>query len=372
MSQKSLPFKYRPKRLEDVCGQEHVVISLENCFKRKNVPNVFLFSGQFGSGKTTMARIVAAMLNCEKGPTIEPCGKCLACKKIQAGTSIDIQEIDAATNRGIDKIRSLKEFAKYAPVEMRNKVIILDECHMLTQEANNSLLKLLEEPPDNLYIFLCTTEPREMLSTIHSRCQRFDFRKLEPMQIYEYIKDICEKEKIDYEEEALKVIAKISDGSMRDALKNIESLRNYCDDKLIEEKCYKLFGIPSLAFSFKLVSKIISNKFTEGILLIDEFASKGIDPAIMIKEISSYLRDLMVLKVSQDASLVSYSGPVLKKIKSQANEVNPVALLKIMKLFEEALSLTVYNLQPKHVLEKVFVESSIVYFGEINKEAKPQ
>lgn len=370
MSNKSLPRKYRPQNLSEVCGQEHVTTSLINCFKRKNIPNVFLFSGQFGAGKTTTARIVSSMLNCENGPTISPCGKCLNCKKIYEGTSIDIQEIDSATNRGIDKIRSLKEFAKYAPVEMRNKIIILDECHQLTSEANDSLLKLLEEPPSNLYIFLCTTEPREMISTIHSRCQRYDFRKIDPMQIYEYIVGICKKEEIKYEEEALKVIAKISDGSMRDALKNIESLRNYCEDTLLEEKCYKLFGIPDLAFSFKFVNKVMSRKFTEGIILIDEFCSKGVDPAIMIKEVSSYLRDLMVLKVSQDQSLVTYSGPVLEKIKDQANRVNVIALLKMMKLFEKAMSATVYNLQPKHIFEKVFVESAILYYNEEKKTEK--
>jgi len=370
MSYRALPLKYRPRKLSDVCGQEPVVTSLINCFNRKNIPNVFLFTGQYGSGKTTTARIAVSMLNCEKGVSIDPCGECMACKKIQNGVSIDVQEIDAATNRGIGDIRSLKESSRYAPVEMRYKAIILDECHQLTSEANNSLLKLLEEPPENLYIFLCTTEPREILPTIHSRCQRYDFKKLDPMVIYEYIKGICDREGLEYEDEALKVIAKMSNGSLRDAIKNIESLRNYCDDKLLKEKCYRLFGVPELAFSYKFVAKIMSKKFTEGFLLINEFTSKGVSPVLMIKELSSYLRDLMVLRVSKEDSLVTYSGPVLEKIRDQANNINSIALMKIMKLFENALSLTDYNIQPSHLLEKVFVESVIVYVEEEMKNEK--
>lgn len=364
MEYKTLPIKYRPRKLEDVCGQEHIIVSIKNFFERKQIPNVFLFTGQYGSGKTTMARLVTAMLNCERGVTTDPCGECIFCKKIQSGASIDIQEIDAATNRGIDRIRALKEFARYGTSEMRYKVITLDECHQLTEEANNSLLKLLEEPPSNMYIFLCTTEPRQVLPTIHSRCQRYDFKKLLPAQIFLHIKGICDKENIKYEEESLRIISKISNGSMRDALRNVESLRNFCNSELDVESCYKLFGVPSSMFSFDIVEKIINKKTTEGMIMINQSEEVGTDVSLMIKDISQHLRDLLVLKTCKTDSLVHVFGGTMEKLRDQASRIDVVGLLKIMKIFEDAMSLTVYNLQPKHVLEKAFIESIIIYYQE--------
>lgn len=369
MEYKTLPIKYRPKKMDELCGQEPIVTSIKNFFERKQIPNVFLFTGQYGSGKTTVARIITAMLNCEKGVTDNPCGECIFCKKIQNGASIDIQEIDAATNRGIDRIRALKEFARYGASEMRHKVVILDECHQLTEEANNSLLKLLEEPPADMYIFLCTTEPRQVLPTIHSRCQRYDFKKLLPAQIYSHIKKICDEEGLQYEDESLRVVSKISDGSMRDALRNIESLRNYCSDKLDVKSCYKLFGVPDSMFAFDMVEKIIRKKTTEGMLLINQSEEVGTDVSLMIKDISRHLRDLLVLRTCKTDSLVHAFGGTMEKLKDQANRVDVVGLLKVMKIFEDAMSITVYNLQPKHVLEKAFIESVIAYYQEEKKKA---
>ncbi|MFW5890605.1 MAG: polymorphic toxin-type HINT domain-containing protein [bacterium] len=511
MEYKTLPIKYRPRKLTDLCGQEHIITSIKNFFKRQQIPNVFLFTGQYGSGKTTTARLVTSMLNCEKGVTIEPCGECAFCNKTKNGSSIDIQEIDAATYRGIDKIRALKEFARYGTSEMRYKIIILDEClgknskidtehglmgiedivlhkkevnvksyneqtdkieykpitnwfvnsgkqinklsfessgiiyasdghlintpdrgyvkvselsigdfvfrigtnedtsiiterilekkktsfenktydievadnhnyfvsgtlvhncHQLTGEANNSLLKLLEEPPSNMYIFLCTTEPRQVLPTIHSRCQRFDFKKLLPAQIYSHIKNICEQEEMNFEDETLRIISKISNGSMRDALRNVEALRNYCDENLDVKSCYKLFGVPDSMFAFDMVDKIIKRKTTEGMLLINQSEEVGTDINLMIKDISQHMRDLLVLKTCKTNSLVHAFGGTLEKLKDQSNRINVVGLIKIMKVFEDAMSTTVYNLQPKHVLEKAFIESIIIYYQEETSQKK--
>jgi DNA polymerase-3 subunit gamma/tau len=370
MEYKTLPTKYRPQSLSEFCGQEHITVSIRNFFKRQQIPNVFLFTGQYGSGKTTTARLITAMLNCEKGVTLEPCGECMYCKKVQNGSSIDIQEIDAATHRGIDKIRALKESARYGASEMRHKVIILDECHQLTEEANNSLLKLLEEPPSDMYIFLCTTEPRKVLPTIHSRCQRYDFKKLLPVEIYAHIKKICDLEKLIYSEEALRIISKISNGSMRDALRNVEALRNFCDSKLDEKSCNKLFGVPDAMFSFDMFEKILTKKTTEGMMLINQSEEVGTDINLMIKDISQHLRDILVLKTCKTDSLVHAFGGTMEKLKDQATRVNILGLLKVMKVFEDAMSITVFNLQPRHVLEKAFIESIITYYQEEKSQKK--
>jgi DNA polymerase-3 subunit gamma/tau len=364
--------KYRPQKLSDLCGQEHVVKTFKNCIKRGTIPNAFLFTGLRGSGKTSTARIVASMLNCEKGVTLDPCGKCPACLKIKNGTSIDFQEIDAASNNGIDNVRLLKESAQYAPTELRNKIVILDECHRLTPAASEALLKLLEEPPSYMYFFLCTTEPREILSTIQSRCQRYDFKKLIPGQIYNHLKLICKKEDIGSEDGALRVLSKISGGSMRDAIKNLESLKNYCEDDLNPEDAYQLFGVPDSSFATSLVDKIIDKNVTEGMVLINESVDSGANPELMIKDVSMHIRDLLVLRTCKAGadSLVESTGNMLEKLKSQASRINVVHLLEVQNIFNKAVTATTYNLNPQYVMEKALIESIVYLFTEERMTAR--
>jgi DNA polymerase-3 subunit gamma/tau len=328
-------------------------------FSKKQVPQSFLFQGMYGGGKTTTARIVGMMLNCEKGMTSDPCGECVSCKKVMSGTTMDVMEIDAASNRGIEEIRKLKDSSRYAPTEMRNKLIILDECHRLTVAASESLLKLLEEPPDNVYMILCTTEPRELLPTIHSRCQIYEFKKVSPQETFDYLRRICSEEKLDFEENALRVIAKMSNGSMRDALKNLQKLKDYSESKLLEADAYVAFGVAESSVVFDLIDSVLGLNATDGLMIINEVANNGVDLTVFIKDISGHIRDLLVAKACKDTSIINVDEVTLVRLKDQANKIGVNLLLTMNRIFEKALSNTVFNLSAQQLLEMSFVEAII-------------
>src|SRR5512135_1685968 len=228
MSYQVLARKWRPQVFEEVVGQEHITRTLQNAITSGRLAHAFLFSGPRGVGKTTTARILAKALNCAEGPTPTPCGKCNSCVETAAGTSVDVIEIDGASNRGIEHIRELREAVKYAPVGGKNKVYVIDEVHMLTNEAFNALLKTLEEPPPQVIFIFATTEPQKIPATIHSRCQRYDFRRIVPEQICSRLEHICKQEKVAFEKAALMLIARKAEGSMRDALSLLDQACSYC------------------------------------------------------------------------------------------------------------------------------------------------
>ena len=229
--------KWRPQTFADLVGQEHVTETLANAIKKDRVAHAYIFSGARGVGKTTAARILAKAMNCVNGPTAEPCGVCDSCKEIAAGSSLDVIEIDAASNRGIDQIRELREMVRYAPAASRSKVVILDEAHMLTGEASNALLKTLEEPPDRVIFVMATTQPEDLEDTIRSRSQHFHFRALTFNEITDRLKYIASKENLKIEDGALAVIARMAEGSMRDALSLLEQARAYCGDDIQDQGC---------------------------------------------------------------------------------------------------------------------------------------
>src|SRR5437870_896942 len=222
MSYQVIARKWRPQTFDDLVGQQHVTETLKNAIKNDRVAHAYIFSGARGVGKTTAARILAKALNCVKGPTAQPCGECDSCKDIAAGTSLDVIEIDAASNRGIDQIRELREMVRYAPAASRSKVVILDEAHMLTGEASNALLKTLEEPPDRVIFVMATTQPEDLVDTIRSRSQHFHFRALSFNEIAGRIEEIAAKEGLTIELGALAVISRAAEGSLRDALSLLE------------------------------------------------------------------------------------------------------------------------------------------------------
>lgn len=298
--------KWRPQTFADLVGQQHVTETLQNAIKNNRVAHAYIFSGARGVGKTTAARILAKALNCVKGPTIEPCGECDSCKEIAAGTSLDVIEIDAASNRGIDQIRELREMVRYAPAAARHKVVILDEAHMLTGEASNALLKTLEEPPDCVIFVMATTQPEDLEDTIRSRSQHFHFRALTFLEITSRLKYIAEKENLKIDDGALSVIARMAEGSMRDALSLLEQARAYCGDDIHDKEVRELLGVVPEDALQELVEAIAEQSADRALGLVHRFQREGRNLQHFCREAIRHIRNLLIARVcGADSDLIA-------------------------------------------------------------------
>ncbi|HLK03226.1 MAG TPA: DNA polymerase III subunit gamma/tau [Candidatus Acidoferrum sp.] len=298
--------KYRPQTFRDLVGQEHVTGTLANAIKSNRVAHAYIFSGARGVGKTTAARILAKALNCVKGPTPDPCGECDSCKEIAAGTSLDVIEIDAASNRGIDQIRELRDMVRYAPAAARTKVVILDETHMLTDEASNALLKTLEEPPDRVIFVMATTQPEDLVDTIRSRSQHFHFRALTFNEIAGRIRDIAVKEDLKIDDGAVGVIARMAEGSLRDALSFLEQARAYCGDAIEDKAARELFGVVPEDALNELVEAIASGSADRALALVHSFQKEGRNLQHFCREAVRHMRNLLIARVSgADSDLIA-------------------------------------------------------------------
>ncbi len=331
----NLPVKYRPKTFDDVVGQEHVVKTLKNALKHKKISNAYLFTGQRGVGKTTVARILAKGLNCEKGPTPFPCGRCEMCKEIETGNSLDVIEIDGASNRGIDQIRELRENVRFMPVKARYKVIIIDEVHMLTNEAFNALLKTLEEPPENVVFIFATTEPRKIPETVLSRVQRFDFRPLSEKAVVERLKHICQNEHIKCEEEALSLIYEASEGSMRDAISLLEQAYIYGEGEIKAKTLREVLGILEEEIFLNLFKYIQEENSKSVIELLRNVLNKGYSLYDFHKGLIKATYKLM------EASLFGYSNDYTDLVK-YFSEQDILYIFAILKEMEQVLRLSNY------------------------------
>ena len=267
MSYQVIARKWRPQTFKDLVGQKHVTETLASAIKNDRVAHAYIFSGARGVGKTTAARILAKAMNCAKGPTPEPCGECDSCKEITAGSSLDVMEIDAASNRGIDQIRELREMVRYAPAASRSKVVILDEAHMLTGEASNALLKTLEEPPDRVIFVMATTQPEDLADTIRSRSQHFHFRALTFAEIAGRLEEIAKKEDLKMEPGAMAVIARMAEGSLRDALSLLEQARAYCGDNILDSA--RLKRTIALEYAKKVIEAIKASGAEKAVLMFE-------------------------------------------------------------------------------------------------------
>jgi DNA polymerase-3 subunit gamma/tau len=306
MSYQVIARKWRPQTFQDLVGQQHVTETLKNAILNNRVAHAYIFSGARGVGKTTAARILAKALNCVKGPTPEPCGVCDSCKEIAAGTSLDVIEIDAASNRGIDQIRELREMVRYAPAASRTKVVILDEAHMLTGEASNALLKTLEEPPDRVVFVMATTEPENLEDTIRSRSQHFHFRALTFAEITKRLEEIAQKEGLKIEQGAMAVIARMAEGSLRDALSLLEQARAYCGDTIPDDQVRALLGVVPEDALEELVGAIAAGSADRALGLVHTFQKDGRNLQHFCREAIRHVRNLLIARVcGADSELIA-------------------------------------------------------------------
>jgi len=341
MSYQVIARKWRPQTFADLVGQEHVTETLANAIKKDRVAHAYIFSGARGVGKTTAARILAKALNCVNGPTSEPCGVCDSCKEIAAGTSLDVIEIDAASNRGIDQIRELREMVRYAPAAARSKVVILDEAHMLTGEASNALLKTLEEPPERVIFVMATTQPEDLEDTIRSRSQHFHFRALTFNEITDRLKYIASKENLKIEDGALAVMARMAEGSMRDALSLLEQARAYCGDEIQDQAVRDLLGVVPEDALNELVLAIAEQSAERALGLVHRFQKEGRNLQHFCREAIRHMRNLLIARVcGADSDLLAATPdqrPGLAKAAALFSEEDLTRYFQILLQTDDAL-----------------------------------
>lgn len=328
--------RWRPRLFGEVVGQEHVTRTLQNAISANRIAHAYLFSGPRGVGKTTVARILAKAVNCMEGTQSEPCGKCNICKEISASGSIDVIEMDAASNRRIDEIRELIENVKFSPVSGKYKVYIIDEAHMLTIEAFNALLKTLEEPPGHVIFILATTEPHKIPDTILSRCQRFDFRMLTRKEIIDRLRRLAEADDVVVEDEALSMIAESADGGMRDAESILDQILSFGGGEVRTEEVIKLLGLGASHLLDQLVGNILQNDSSESLKTLNELAEHGADLSQCLKKLISYFRDLMVYKVNPD--LIDAPETKLQQLAKHSEAASIDKFMKIARIFAQTES----------------------------------
>src|SRR5246127_1479788 len=301
MSYEVFARKYRPQMFDDLVGQSHVSRTLKNAVAQNRLAHAYLFVGPRGTGKTSTARILAKALNCIHGPTVTPCGVCDNCREIAAGNSLDVLEIDGASNNGVEQVRELRENARYAPAKSRFKIYIIDEVHMLSSAAFNALLKTLEEPPPHVKFIFATTEPQKVLPTIVSRCQRFDLHRIPANLIAQHLQLIAGKEKITLEPAAAHAIARGAEGGLRDAESMLDQLVAFCGEKISERDVLNVFGFTSEQTVANFTERILRRETADAVQLLHEQCDAGKDMMRLMSDLIAYLRDLLVFKAKPDA-----------------------------------------------------------------------
>jgi DNA polymerase-3 subunit gamma/tau len=349
--------KYRPQDFDEVVGQEAVVQTLRNAIERDQVRQAYLFAGPRGTGKTSLARILAKCLNCERGPTVKPCGQCNSCRTIAAGTSLDVIEMDAASQRGIDDVREIREHVILQPVEGRHKVYILDEAHQLTPAAFNALLKLIEEPPPHLVFIFCTTELAEMMPTVRSRCQTFLFTRPRFAELSKLLRRVADGESLDVPDASLSLIARSSRGSFRDAVSLLDQLGAATDGKITVQAVLQLLGAIEEEALFRICDLIV-DRDTAGLLaFVEELADQGQDLARLVTDLLEHLRHLLLV---QHTGEVPDSVPVTpetrERLRSQANQLGEPEVLRLIDLLAIAVEDVRQGGDPRLPLELALVK----------------
>ena len=344
--------KYRPQTFHDVVNQEHVKTTLENAISQKRIAHGYIFSGQRGTGKTTIARILARCLNCVQGPTATPCGECASCREISSGGTVDVIEIDAASNRGINEMRELRENVRYQPVRDRYKIFIIDEAHQITNEAFNALLKTIEEPPEWVVFVLCTTEAHKIPATIASRCQHFSFRSVDFEDLIARMAWICELEGIQADNEVLAVLAAAGEGSVRDSLSALDQAIACCGSRLDAAEVRALLGAFSLESLEQVSQALLDGDSRRMLEVVDELERNGLNLQHFSRELSRYFRNLLVLRISGAAPrLVAASAEQREKMAAIASRFSEEDLTRYLQLSLDLFKDLQFSLQPRFHLE---------------------
>jgi DNA polymerase III subunit gamma/tau len=367
-----LSIKYRPKKLADVIGQPVIVQALTNAFKSNSLHHAYILEGKYGCGKTSVGRIIAAMENCDKGPTLEPCCKCDNCKEIFNGKSFDVREIDAASHRGVDDIRSIHKDIYTSPIQCRVKYVIIDEAHSLTGIAAEAALKMLEEPPEGVRFVLATTEAHRFKETILSRCIPWKFNKVSWSELHSHLKNIAGQEEIEYEEEALITIAKSSKGSVRNSLQNLQTVINYVgDNKITDIAAIESLGQVDQQLYFNLIDSIINAKPSQSYIIVNNIFKSGKEAGSIVNDIYSHLNGLLLAKTCGGSlSEFGFTEEEVKKYTYQAKNIQGDMVLKIVSLLKDVSLGLKFNLDPDFLFNTFFIECIISYKKMKNKESK--
>ena len=358
LSYTALYRQFRPDTFEDVKGQDHIVKTLRNQIKADRIGHAYLFCGTRGTGKTTVAKILARAVNCEHPVDGNPCNECASCRAIASGASMNVIEIDAASNNGVDNIREIREEVAYPPTEGRYKVYIIDEVHMLSIGAFNALLKTLEEPPSYVIFILATTEAHKIPVTILSRCQRYDFRRISQETILKRLEDLMEKEQVDAEEKALRYVAKKGDGSMRDSLSLLDQcIAFYLGEKLTYDRVLEVLGAVDTDVFSELLRLVLAEQITDAIALLDRLILDGRDLTQFVNDFTWYLRNLMLLKASDDMEdILDISTENLAQLREEAAMIRNDTLMRFIRIFSELANSIRYSVNKRVMLEMALIK----------------
>ena len=358
MSYTALYRKYRPSEFEDVKGQEHIVTTLKNQIKADRIGHAYLFCGTRGTGKTTVAKIFAKAVNCEHPVDGSPCGECASCKAIAAGSSMNVIEIDAASNNGVENIRQIREEVSYSPTQGKYKVYIIDEVHMLSIGAFNALLKTLEEPPSYVIFILATTESHKIPITILSRCQKYDFRRISIETISDRLMDLLQQEGVEAEEKAVRYVAKAGDGSMRDALSLLDQcIAFYLGEPLTYDHVLEVLGAVDTEVFSRLLRSILANNVVQAIELLEELIVQGRELGQFVTDFVWYLRNLLLVKSSdQMEDVLDMSSENLALLKEEADMIESDVIMRYIRIFSELSGQLKYAPQKRVLIEIALIK----------------